>query len=208
MYEILQHLEKRRVTATQALKVVLAKCCHCGAEREMLLQNAVRANQTRRKHCPTCMADNYHRMTNTRFWSIWRGMKARATDPNSPDYARYGASGRGISKDWLEFRNFQRDMFPTYRDGLTIEREDNSLGYSKENCRWATNMEQQSNKTNNRVLVYQGREMHLAAFCREVGVNRINVVARLNRGMTPEEALADYAASKYPKGRKSRKSTI
>ena len=170
----------------------------------MLLQNAVRANKTQRKHCPTCHAETFHRMTNTRFWSIWHGMKDRTTNPNCPDYRRYGAVGRNLDPDWLDFRNFYRDMFPTYRDGLTIEREDNSLGYSKENCRWATNMEQQSNKVNNRTLTYQGREMHLAEFCRVAGVTRGAITGRLNSGMSPEEALQDLAASPYPKNRKSR----
>jgi len=137
-------------------------------------------------------------------------MKERATNPEARDYQTYGAVGRGLAKEWRDFRNFYRDMFPTYRDDLTIERKDNSKGYSKENCRWATHLEQQSNKNNNRVIRYQGRGMHLAEFCRAAGVGRGAISPRLNKGMSAEEALASYAASTYKKNRKSRarKSTI
>lgn len=135
-------------------------------------------------------------------------MKGRATDPENVDYARYGGAGRGVSEDWLVFENFYRDMFSMYADNLTIERVDNSQGYSKQNCRWASNMEQQANKMNNRVIHYQGRDMHLAEFCRVTGSNRGAVTPRLNSGMTADEALRDYHKSTYPKNRKSRKSTI
>lgn len=204
MYETIRVLEKKRVTPTAALILILARCCRCGEEREMLQQNAVRANKEGRKHCPSCRDETFHRMTDTRFWRIWKGMKARALDQNNPDYPRYGAAGRGVCEQWLTFETFYSDMFAGYRDDLTIERIDNSKGYSKENCRWATNAEQQANKNNNRVLTYLGREMHLAELCRLTGVGRCALSTRLNMGMGVEEALADYATSPYPKGRRPR----
>jgi len=204
MYEILEVLDEKRVTSTQALTLTLARCCHCGTERTILLQNALRANRRGSKRCPACVEETFHRMTDTRFWRIWKGMKDRATNPDSPDYQRYGAAGRGVDESWLIFENFYRDMHQGYADHLTIERVDNTKGYSKANCRWATNMEQQSNKENNRVIHYQGRSMHLAEFCRVAGVSRGAISPRLNQGMTAEEALKDYAASTYKKGRKPR----
>jgi hypothetical protein len=207
MYEVIRTLDEKRYTPTRAMTLILARCCHCGAEQTLVEQNVIRANRQRRQHCPVCKDADAHRMTGTRFWRIWKGMKERATDPNSPDFALYGGAGRGVSEDWLDFQNFYRDMFSGYEDHLTIERVDNSKGYSKANCRWASNMEQQANKTNNRVLTYQGREVHLAELCRLAGVSRGAITPRLNQGMTAEEAVEDYRASRYPKGRKSRKCT-
>lgn len=204
MYDIVEILDEKHITPTREMTVTLAKCCRCGATRRILLQNVQKANRQRKEHCAACIEDTFHRMTETRFWSIWKGMKGRATDPNNPDYARYGAAGRGISGEWMSFENFYRDMFPSYEDGLTIERIDNSKGYYNGNCRWATNMEQQSNKLNNRVIRYQGRDMHLAEFCRVAGVSRGAITPRLNLGLSAEAALADYAASTYKKGRRPR----
>ena len=112
-------------------------------------------------------------MTDTRIWRIWQGMVRRATNPEDKDFKRYGAAGRGVSEEWLSFHNFYRDMQQGYRDDLTLDRRDNSLGYSKENCRWVTNLVQQSNKINNRVIHFQGKDMHLAEFCRRAGVSRL-----------------------------------
>lgn len=208
MYEILKVLAEKRRTPTRVMTLTLARCCHCNAEQVIALQHAQRANKTKRQHCPVCIEDTFHRMTDTRFWQIWKGMKNRATNPEDKDYPHYGGAGRGISEDWLSFEGFYRDMFPLYADNLTIERVDNMKGYSKQNCRWASNMEQQANKKNNRRVHYQDCDMHLAEFCRLVGISRGAIASRLNRGMTAEQALQDYQASSYPKGRKSRKSTI
>ena len=132
-------------------------------------------------------------------------MKDRASNPNSPDYASYGPEvGRGVCDAWLHFENFYVDMFPSYEDGLTIERIDNLRGYSTANCRWATPFEQQGNKITNRVIVFRGERMHLAAYCRAVGASRGALSPRLGAGMTGDQAAADYAKSRYKRNRKSR----
>jgi hypothetical protein len=144
-------------------------------------------------------------MAKTRFYRIWFHMKFRATDSRSPDFHKYGPhTGRGMCETWRCFDNFYRDMFSTYSEELTLERIDNTQGYSKENCRWATNMEQQANKRNNRTVRYQGEDMHLAEFCRRSGVSRHAVKRFLNAGMTGDEAVEAHSACPYPKTRKSR----
>lgn len=207
MYEIVRRLSEPHVTSTRVMTAILARCCRCGTERRLLEQNMRRANREQREFCPACLDANYHHMTDTRIWRIWQHMVRRATNPEDKDYKRYGAVGRGVSSDWLDFKNFYRDMSATYRDDLTIDRRDNSLGYSKENCRWVTNMVQQSNKMNNRTIRFQDKNMHLAEFCRVAGVGRGAISPYLNRGLTVEGALAALASSPYKKNRKSRKST-
>lgn len=57
-----------------------------------------------------------------------------------------------------------------YSEELTIDRIDNSKGYSPDNCRWATNTEQQRNKTTNIRVVYNGEEMLLIDVCRKLNL--------------------------------------
>lgn len=76
----------------------------------------------------------------------WAAMIHRCTNPSNKQWADYG--GRGISIDdprWFRFENFLADMGEP-PPGLTLDRKDNDLGYSKSNCRWATRLEQTNNR--------------------------------------------------------------
>lgn len=75
-------------------------------------------------------------------------MKSRCYDPNETSYRNYGGRGIAVSDEWLDFRNFERDMGPTYQLGLSLERVDNEKGYSKENCAWIALNEQSRNRRN------------------------------------------------------------
>ncbi len=204
MYEIVKVLDKRRVTLTAKLVVVLARCTNCNEVSELLMQNVVRSNKAGRKRCAECAHSEAHHLTNTRIWRIWRRMVSRATNPSDRDFSRYGAVGRGVCGRWLSFKAFYADMHATYQDSLTLDRVDNTKGYCAENCRWATVEQQQSNKATTRVVLYQGASMHLAQYCRVVGCSRGAITRYLDRGLSGDEAAAEWAMSKYPKNRSPR----
>lgn len=78
-------------------------------------------------------------------YDIWYNMKRRCLDPTHDRFCDYGAKGITVSEDWLSFENFKRDMGER-PEGKTLDRIKNTLGYSKENCRWATPTQQTLNK--------------------------------------------------------------
>lgn len=79
----------------------------------------------------------------------WRGMKTRCTNPNQYAFKDYGAKGIGVCSEWDDFWKFVEDMGPVPFIGATVERKNNSLGYSKENCKWASRKEQSRNTSKN-----------------------------------------------------------
>lgn len=204
MYEVLQVLERRHATTTREMTLVLARCLSCGVEREILEQNVRKANRRQQVHCLSCA---YHRMSGTRPWGIWRHMIDRCSNPRSPDFAHYGGRGVAVSPEWLSFETFWHDMQEGYSDELTIERKDVNGPYSKANCRWASNMEQQANKRTTRFISYKGEQLHLAEFCRRAGVGRGAITPYLREHTTGDAAIEAYAKSTYPRGRKSRSMT-
>ncbi len=109
-------------------------------------------------------------VSRTKAYRIFIGIKSRCLNKNVPCYHRYGGRGITLSLDWLVFDNFWRDMGPTFKEGLSIERIDNSKGYCKENCRWATPKEQARNRRSNRLVEYNGEKKTIAEWAENSGV--------------------------------------
>lgn len=122
-------------------------------------------------------------------YNSWRNMRDRCTDPNNATYKSHGARGITVCARWDSFENFLADMGPKPTPKHTIGREKNDKNYEPDNCSWETHKQQARNKTNTRLIEYQGRIMSLAEACELAGQPRTRVNARLRLGWTIERAL-------------------
>jgi hypothetical protein len=117
-------------------------------------------------------------------------MIQRCTNPQNPEYHNYGERGVIVCGEWkTSFTPFFKDMGERL-PGLSLERIDNSAGYSPQNCKWALRSDQNRNKRNNRILTYNGKSQFLTDWAKSLGINKETLANRLRRGWTNDEALS------------------
>lgn len=170
------------------IRVFLCRCS-CGKEKNITLGN-MRAGITRSCGCYAIKKyierHTTHGMTKTRIFKIWQGMLKRCENKNCKAWKRYGGSGINVCKSWHKFENFYKDMMKGYDDVLTLDRIDNTKGYCKENCRWATKKQQSNNKSNNVNLTYCGETHNVAEWAQILGWCRYTIYQRVKNGWSVE----------------------
>ena len=84
--------------------------------------------------------------TINRLYDIWTQARFRARgNKNQESCLRRGAME--FYEPWCDYLVFREWALSNgYDDGLSIDRIDNSIGYTPTNCRWATRIEQQYNQ--------------------------------------------------------------
>ena len=104
-------------------------------------------------------------------YTVWKSMIQRCMNPNQKSYKHYGGRGITVCERWKNFENFLADMGERPMDNLSLDRIDNSLGYFKENCRWATRKEQDRNKRNSVLITWNGITKNLVDWVKEWNIN-------------------------------------
>lgn len=103
-----------------------------------------------------------HGMKNTKIYNIFRNMKNRCYCITNKRYKSYGGRGIGFCEEWMQENGFisfyKWSINNGYVEGLSIDRIDNNLGYSPENCRWTTSKIQSRNMRSNRILTLNGEQ--------------------------------------------------
>lgn len=173
--------------------------CKCGNHKTV---SAVDLKNGRVKSCK-CLTrelvtkrNRTHGMTKTRIYNTWASMLQRCNNPNNLDYEGYGARGIKVCRRWMKFENFVKDMGerPT---GKSLDRIDNSKGYSPRNCKWSDNKEQARNRRSNKYMTYDGQTKSLPEWAELYGISQRCLHRRLKRGLSPYEALTRKVKGKH-----------
>lgn len=117
----------------------------------------------------------------TKGWKLyqaWANMKRRCNNIHHNNYQYWGGKGISYAKGWENFEGFLKDMGNSYNEGLSLERIDGNKNYTKDNCIWATRLEQANNLSNNRKLKYKGVTKTLSEWSRYLKIKRSTLAQR------------------------------
>lgn len=191
------YLTVKRLVGKNKHRMAMWECeCECG-KLATLSRNALITGNTSSCGCKWADANTTHghkkkgtgKHRGTKTYKCWQQMKHRCTNPKNPHWKDYGGRGITVCQRWLEsFENFLQDMGEA-PEGMTIERSNNHLGYSKENCRWVSNDVQQRNRRNN-VRITIGDETKCAAeWARIAGLPSRVIRSRFRAGWPASQLL-------------------
>lgn len=191
-----------RLTAIMEVEKKRWLCvCDCGNEKVVRVDHlrsgatsscgCLRLETMRRRWSEMVKHGDCRRSTGkAKEWIVWQGVVNRCYRPRSSAYFRYGARGVTMCDAWRNsYECFLADMGRMPTPKHTIERINNELGYSPENCRWATRKEQANNRSTNHWLALNGEKKTCSQWSSVVGIPSLTLVARKARGWSDEKTL-------------------
>lgn len=138
-------------------------------------------------------------------YQSFRKIKNRATNPNSPKF-KAGYGKRGMREEWVApygFLDFIKEVgpMPDYEmngkvSKWSIDRIDNTVGYFKGNCRWATAEQQVRNRSNTRWVNTEDGRIPLAEALEKYNIPEPVFSARIRYGWAVDRALKTPVASR------------
>jgi hypothetical protein len=130
-------------------------------------------------------------MPHRRTYSIWKNMKTRCYNPNTYGYRWYGAKGITVCDAWKNsYEQFLSDV-GEIGDTMSLDRIDNTKGYSADNTRIIPAIEQTQNSSRVNFITYKGVTQSLTRWANQLGVHRSTLSSRLNKlGWSVDRALA------------------
>lgn len=160
---------------SRANRYKLTVRCACGTEKEVsiyyLLSGLVKSCGCLRTEMAT-VSKTTHGLRSAPEYGVYDNMMSRCNNPKHIDYKLYGGRGIKICPEWSgNFAKFYEDLGPRPSPEHQLDRIDNSLGYSKDNCRWVTRSENNRNKRNTIMIEHEGEVRPLIEWAERYGLN-------------------------------------
>ena len=167
-----------------------ACACECGQATEVF-GNSLRSGKSKSCGCLQRDTASTHGASSTAEFTIWQMMLQRCGNPKHRSFSRYGGRGITVCDRWSSFEHFLADMGERPSPEHTIDRIDNDAGYSPQNCRWATPVEQGGNRSNTVNLTLGDATMDVRQWAISLGMAQSTLKNRLKNGWSVERALTE-----------------
>ncbi len=185
--------------------------CVCGKRHESLVQH-VKAGRTHNCGCKrkemgaaTGLKRRKKIPRGTPEYYAWTGMKQRCYNEKSRWWCRYGGRGIIVCDRWLNsYETFYADMGQRPGHQYSLDRVNVDGPYSPDNCRWATAIQQQNNKSSNCFVEWMGETKTLAQWARHLGLKPVTVKARFYKGWALRDVFAPKLFKEYEHARYAR----
>jgi hypothetical protein len=160
----------------------------CSKENLQVLCSACHTKKSK-EETNTRTVSKSNRVLYPREESSYRNMMSRCYNSNATGYEYYGGKGVKVCEEWKQsFNNFYQDM-GIRPENTSLDRIDVNGDYSKENCRWASPIEQARNTTYNNYIDFDGKTLCIEEWANIVNMKANTILYRLRRGWPVEEAL-------------------
>lgn len=165
--------------------------CDCGVVKSVIYNSLVKG---RSQSCG-CVSRvsaakkmTVHGMASTPTYKSWHAMKQRCEGKGG--HQSYVERGIRMDPRWDSFDVFVADM-GIRPDGKTLDRIDNTKGYSKENCRWADHVQQMNNRDSSRLFEVDGERLSIPQIARKYGIGVSKLRHCVRKGQSISEAMQD-----------------
>lgn len=180
----------QRAGTTRGNALFLCRCT-CGGLAEVPGNRLTSGNT---KSCGCRKRDRLlrHNLSRHPLYKTWRAMTDRCTNPGNKQWPDYGGRGITIADDWLGeigLARFIEDMGERPA-GCSLDRINNHGPYSKANCRWATDTQQQRNTRQNIMLTHNGRTACVSEWAALLLLRNDTIFYRLKQGMPMHRVLS------------------
>lgn len=138
-------------------------------------------------------------------YQAWHSMKRRCFIASLPNYKNYGGRGITVCEEWcLSFTAFLTHVGRRPSPRHSLDRIDVNGNYEPGNVRWATQIEQHSNRRDNRFLTLGDTTKTVAEWARTLGCTPPAIRYRIQSGQSVEQALTSPFNPKFQKKRRHR----
>lgn len=195
---VLRHLGRRKSKSGKSSAMFVECRCECGRVAEF------RSGSLQEGDTTTCGCSKgyalgipssiQHGLSRTPEYTAWIRMRRACYDKGNASYDDYGGRGIAVCDRWLNsFENFLADMGPRPSAEHSVDRMKNDLGYSPDNCRWATRSEQARNRRSSKMLEYNGETKTMADWAESFDIPYRLMKTRVRHGW-PMEKIATQPA--------------